>query len=115
MAEERAETLRNLRFVLSVDDVEYTLRFGEVTARDVRELRSHGLSVSDVLAGVQGTISALDQFAAAVWLARRQAGDNVDYDTLVDEFRLDQVIGSRAEDDPEPVEEFPDPPVSGGS
>lgn len=110
-AVEEAATRGSIRVVLTVDDDDYTLRFGELTARDVRELREHGLTVSDVLTGVQSVVGSLDLFAAAVWLARRQAGEDVDFDKVIDGLRLDQVVASRDEDDAEPAEDFPDPPA----
>ena len=115
VAEQRAESLRNLRVVLGVGDVEYTLRFGDVTARDVRELRAAGFSVGEVIAGAQGTVAELDRFAAAVWLARRQAGETVSFADVEASLRLDVAVSFREEDSAEPVEAYPDPPLSGGS
>lgn len=114
-ATERAENARNMRYIIAIDDDEYVFRFGDLSARDVRDLREQtGLFVRDVLDGLDG-VAQLDRMAAMVWLARRQAGDMVSFEDVESKLRLDQAISIREETSPEPAEENPDPPPFGGS
>lgn len=119
-AERRAEAARNARFVLNVDGDKYVFRLGDVTATDVRELRNQaGMSVPEMAAQTQDLASSfwdIDSAAALIWMARRQMGElTVPFREVADGLRMDQVIEIRHEDTPEDVEDYPDPPASGGS
>ena len=113
-AQQRADDAKNMRYVVSVDDTDYVFRFGEMTARDVRDLRREGLTIVNLLQGLR--VADFDYLAAVIWMARRQAGEpNLSLDRVESEIRLDQAISTKDENEPEPVEEFPDPQLSGGS
>lgn len=118
-AMQRAEMARNLRYVLTVNDVEYVFRLGELTAEEVGLLRQADMTPRDLLVGIDGEVEELDRFAAVMWMARRHKGEVdlgvADYREMIRALRFDMVISAQAETDPEAEVEFPDPPPSGGS
>lgn len=113
-AERRAEAARNLRYRITVDDAEYVFRLGDVTARHVRALRDEaGMRIPDLVRQVVDPEATwdIDCTAGMIWLARLQAGDRVSFDYVLGELRLDQILTVADEDEPEPAEDFPDPPA----
>lgn len=121
MAEKRAEVARWQRWIILIEGEKFVFRMGDLTASDVRELRKQsGMGIPEMVAQAElspGTsMWDIDSSAALIWMARRQAGErDLKFDEVADTLRLDQVIEIRHEDTPEPAEEFPDPPDSGGS
>lgn len=65
----------------------YTFRFNDVTAKLVSESRrTTGFTPIQLLSAVtEDSLQDLDLVAALVWICRRQAGETVDYDALMDE------------------------------
>lgn len=119
-AEKRAEVARWQRWVITVNDQPpVVFRLGDLTASLVRELRQQtGMNIPEMLVQAEfqpGSMWDIDSTAALIWMGRRQAGDAVTFADVADDLRLDQVINICHEDDPEPVEAYPDPPDSGGS
>lgn len=112
-AERRAELARNLRYRITVDGTEYVFRLGDVTARQVRALREEaGMQVPELVRQVviEEATWDIDCTAGMIWLARLQAGETVPFAAVLDALRLDQVLVVAEDYDPEPAEDYPDPP-----
>lgn len=112
-AERRAELARNLRYRITVDGTEYVFRLGDVTARQVRALREEaGMQVPELVRQVviEEATWDIDCTAGMIWLARLQAGETVPFAAVLDALRLDQVLVVAEDYDPEPSEDYPDPP-----
>ena len=112
-AKRRAEAFSNFRVIITVDSTQHTFRMAEVTAIDVADLRRALGITPPQLAGDLGVLPDADRAAAAVWLARRQAGErSLDYETVAASFTLGQAVSARHEDDPEEDDGgFVDPPA----
>lgn len=112
-AQRRAEAFANFRVVIVVDGAEHVFRLAEVTAIDVADLRrALGISPTD-LAGELSVLPDADRAAAAVWLARRQAGERrLEYETVAEKFKVGMAVSVHHEDEPEADDGgFVDPPA----
>jgi hypothetical protein len=120
-AKKRAEAAQNYRLALILDDNEWVFRLADVTATDVADLRrATGWRVLDLVRelSTQGTYPEPDAIAAAVWLARRQAGErDLPYESVAQGVTVGSEYEASFHSDVEAEEEdggFPDPPPSGG-
>lgn len=95
---------------LTLDGKPYTVRTGDLTALDARELRRQvGLSLPQVIAGAMSDATDIDILAAIIWLARYVNGERtltyedvageIGYDVL-ERFEVD-AAGKGDESDPE--------------
>ena len=76
-------------FDFSVDDVRYRLDFEQVTARQVRELRDRfDLTPGELILRIHYSRAEICEIAAAVYLAKAQAGEPADADELLDSITL---------------------------
>ncbi len=77
---------------ISVDGTIYTMRPSELSAADGAKVRAAtGMSLRSILAAAQ-TDPDLDVIAAVVWLARRQAGENVGFAEVAEAIGYDVKI-----------------------
>lgn len=95
-----------LTITIKVDGVAYTVRPDEVTANQVGQLRRvTGFSLQTLMQ-VAADSPDLDVIAALVWLARRQAGENVNYEKVAEAITyqsdIDSVDEPEAEDPASP-------------
>lgn len=91
---------------MKVNSKAYTMRLSELTAKDSAALRRQTGMSTRLLLSAASTDPDLDTVAALVWLARRQAGDEVTFDDVAEEIGYDADIESVEE----PAEEDPDSP-----
>jgi hypothetical protein len=99
-ASRRAEA-EAMTITIKVDGAVYTVRPGEVTANLVGQLRRvTGFSLQGLMAAA-GEDPDLDVIAALVWMARRQAGENVNYEKVADSISYESDIESQDEPEPE--------------
>jgi len=86
---------------VKVDGTPHTFRPTEMTARLVGDLRrATGMGVNGLMQLAIGDDPDIDILAAIVWMARRQAGEAVTYETVADSITYDS--------DLEPVDEVAD-------
>lgn len=88
----------------------YTFRFNDITAKLVSECRkTTGFTPVQLFSAVSDrALQDLDVVAALIWVARRQAGDAVDYDALLEEVTYSWLETFEPTD--EEADEDPDSP-----
>lgn len=95
-----------LTITVKVDGEPFTVRPNEVSAKMVGQLRRvTGFSLQTLMAAA-GEEPDLDVIAALVWLARRQTGENVNYDKVAEALTYESDI----EPGDEPAPEDPNSP-----
>lgn len=83
---------------IELDGRTYVVRESDISPHDIRALRSEtGFSWAGLGRELQKDPD-LDLIAALIWLARRIEGDEVDYDTLLDELSYDSDMKIGVED-----------------
>lgn len=101
----------DLGLTLTLDGEDYTIRTGDLTALDARELRRQvGMSLPQLIAGALSDATDIDILAAIIWLARFVNGERtvtyedvageIGYDVL-DKFDVKQVNSPEDESSPE--------------
>lgn len=120
-AKKRAEAAQNYRLNILLDGVEHVFRLADVTAPDVAALRqATGWRVLNLVSelSIPNGFPEPDAIAAAVWLARRQAGErDLPYEDVAAAVKVGSEYEASFHSDAEVEEEdggFPDPPPSGG-
>lgn len=92
---------------MTVDGTTYTVRLAEISAAHATLYRKEtGGSLRAIIASA-GTDPDIDTVATIMWLARRQAGDDVTYAEVADGVRYDadiEVVEEPAEEDPDSPE-----------
>lgn len=95
-----------------IDGDTYTFRPVELTARVTRECREvTGLSPMGILGQLNGPnfTADLDVLAAFMWVCKRQSGEEVDFDELLDRVNLEWLATAEmTEDHSEPEEGSPE-------
>ena len=75
---------------LTIDDVTYEVRSGDLTALDARALRQQVKMTFPELLEALGESPDIDLIAALVWLARRLKGErNLTYDEVAEDMGYD--------------------------
>jgi hypothetical protein len=101
----------DLGMTLTLDGKDYTVRTGDLTALDARELRRQvGMSFPQVIAGALSDATDIDILAAIIWLARYVNGERaltyedvageIGYDVL-DKFEVKEAGSAEDESSPE--------------
>jgi hypothetical protein len=112
-ADEKTQSVMDTGVSLTLDGVDYTVRMGDLTGLDARELRRQvGMSFPQVLTALTGEGADLDMVAAVIWLARfsTKGEKNVTYEEVAaslgyDVFERIEINESTAEEAGEDPEE----------
>lgn len=126
LARERAKEFNDLRLVIHVgDDEQWPFVVGDVTARQVGELRrATQADEVDPVAVTLHTVSSLpdypplDSLVSLLFLAKRQAGMDVSFDDVATGLTMGQAVWVEMPGDDVEVPQgvsFPDPPASSSS
>lgn len=99
----------DMGMTLTLDGKDYTVRTGDLTALDARELRRQvGMSFPQVIAGALSDATDIDILAAIIWLARFVNGEkNLTYEDVAGEIGYDvlerfEVKEAQSEDESSP-------------